>query len=339
MKKTVLVFLSVLFSITALHSQNDSLVSQTVEDGFGIEVQQENMDTMVALSDSVTNADSVLTVEDAAHLLKMDPVVDDETVLSNEDKMLPDSAKNAKELLMMRDLNPKDSLLEEKKVPEKRFITVGYTVGLTMTTYGLAGMDGESASFGPGAQVAINCDIPLGQTPICQYLSIQPELILSFRTTGLDLVMPRIDEAGDPVGARKYEATDRLLYMCVPVNVKASMRYKKGRPFVSLAPMLSVGLFGKRVSDETADFDYSGDEAIDLGDCSSTLLFQADTQEAQQKPLYNNIDFSLYSKVGYDFDSGLSVSLAFQLGLTDMMKSDGCLMKTRCLSLNVGYNF
>jgi len=328
--KKIAFALSLFFSVATVCAQNDSIESQQIEE---VSIESENNTEDVATIPAVVS-DSAAVAEVKAP----EVVVDDVTVLSDVDKALPDSARLAKEKQMMREFNPKDSLLEEKKVPEKRFITVGFSGGLNMTTYGLAGMDDQSASFGPGAELAINCDIPLGQTPVCQYLSIQPELIFSFRTTNLDLLVPMVDEAGDFVQYHKYTATDRLFYMNIPINFKASMRFKKGRPFVSLAPMLGIGLFGKRVSDGTPDLNYEDDGMADDGDCRSTLLFQADTQHAQEDPLYNNVDFSLYTKLGYDFDKGWSVYAAFQFGFVDLMAADG-LMKTRCLSLNVGYNF
>ncbi|MCQ2217718.1 MAG: PorT family protein [Paludibacteraceae bacterium] len=257
------------------------------------------------------------------------PQVDDATVLSDAEKSLPDSLRKVKEFQLMRELNPKDSLLEDKKVPEKRFITLGFTIGPTLSTYGLAGMDGCSAGFGPGVQVGINCDLPFGQTPVGQYFSIQPELLFSFRHTPLTLVGfvedGGVDEDGEPTGElQKFDAADDLLYMTVPINVKASARFKKGRVFASLAPMISLGLFGNQSSD---DYD-------------NRLLFQSDPDSQQEDPIYNNFDFSLYSRLGYDCDGGLTVSLGFQLGTLDMMKASGAgVMKSRCFSLNVGYNF
>ncbi|MBO4804874.1 MAG: outer membrane beta-barrel protein [Paludibacteraceae bacterium] len=254
--------------------------------------------------------------------------VDDSTVLSEEEKNLPDSLRQAKEFQLMRSLNPKDSLLEDKKVPEKRFITIGFTVGPTFSTYGLAGMNGSTAGWGPGVQLGINCDLPFGQKPVGQYFSIQPELLFSYRHVPMELVgfFPDggHDLEGEPTGSyEKYDATDDVIYMNVPINVKASARYKKGRAFVSLAPMISLGLYGNRTVDGL-----------------STLLFQSDADEQREEPMYNNFDFSFYPRLGYDSDKGLSVSVGFQMGFINMQKASGeGVIKNRSLSLNVGYNF
>lgn len=256
------------------------------------------------------------------------PGVDDYTMLTESDKALPDSLRQVKENQLMRGLNPKDSLLEDKKLPEKRFITLGFTVGPMLSTYSLDGMNGSTPGFGPGFQFGVNCDLPFGQTPVGQYFSIQPELLFSFRHTPIDLneFVPdgKFDLEGEPTGEyQKHEVTDDLFYVSLPINVKASARFKKGRVFASLAPMFSLGLFGNQSSD--AD--------------GNTLLFQSDPDAQQEDPLYNNFDISLYSRLGYDCDGGLSVSLGFQLGALNMLAEGDGALKARCFSVNVGYNF
>lgn len=267
-------------------------------------------------------------VDEVTPIAPAQPKVDDSTILSDSEKSLPDSLRNAREMELLREVNEMDSLAEDAKLPEKRFITLGFTAGPLLTTYGLAGMEGSSAGMGAGFQLGINCDLPFGATPIGQYFSIQPELLFAFYHTPLELneFVPNgeFDDEGEPKGEfQKHDVTDDLLYMTVPINVKASARFKKGRAFVSLAPMLSLGLFGNRSTDDR-----------------NILLFQSDPDYQQEDPVLRNIDCSLYSRLGYDWDSGLTVSLGFQLGMVDMVNVSGDgLMKMRALSLNVGYNF
>ena len=78
-------------------------------------------------------------------------------------------------------------------------------------------------------RAGLNFDIPFGQ-----YFSFQPELL--FATRG---------------GGYKAEGNhaEHLYYMDVPLNVKLSKRMNlsktmTGRPFVSLGPVLSLGMYG-----------------------------------------------------------------------------------------------
>lgn len=296
----------------------------------------------------MANPDSAIVIADpiVKEPIVEAPLVDDSTVLSEEEKSLPDSLRRVKEFQLMRSFNPKDSLLEDKRLPEKRFITIGFTVGAGLSTYGVTGENIKDPGFGPAVQLGINCDLPFGQSQIGQYFSIQPELLFSFRETPFKQVLfvedGGYDLEGEPTGEyEKFSSKDDLIYMSVPINVKASMRLYRtkksasrneetqktkvsnGRIFLSVAPMVSLGLFGNQTLDG-----------------HNLLLFQSDPDEQREDPIYNNVDFSLYSRLGYDWDSGLTASLAFQLGFVDMVKaSDAGSIKSRCLSINVGYNF
>lgn len=220
---------------------------------------------------------------------------------------------------------------EEKVSPPKQF-TLGVTAGFSMTTLA-SDFDSE---MGAGFKVGVNCDIP-----VSEYISIMPELIFAYKTAGinkldaLSLGLPEINEDKIVVDTK-----DKLFYMDIPVYVKGSLYYGIGRPFVAIGPMLSVGLYGEK-------------EIVD----SQILLFQGDPNpmfpfSAQEKPLYNNVDFSVNFKVGYDFDCGLSADFGFQLGMVNLLKfsdEEEALMKAfgleapslknRTFSLSLGYNF
>lgn len=261
----------------------------------------------------------------------------DATVLDGPNLLLPDSVRAERELQAMRELNPKDSLLEEKRLPEKRFFTVGAVAGLNASTYTVVNLDGASAGFGPGGQLGINCDIPLGQTPLWQYFTIQPELLFTFCSVPLSSLKVYRDNGYPIKQSQEVDVTDWFIQMNVPVTLKGSIRMGKGRTFLAVGPMFNLGLFGRRNSDDPSLY-------------ASSLLYQADPnlldkdgedlELRREKALYNDMDFSLYTKGGYDFDSGFSVSLAFRMGFVNLLKDvDYGVLHARTLFLNVGYNF
>jgi len=214
--------------------------------------------------------------------------------------------------------------MEEEQAPEPRSILLGVTAGVNMTTY-----SGDvEAKMGLGGQVGINCDIPIGQ-----YLSIMPELIFAYKTVKIDDLF----EAGDALIS--MESTDKLLYMNVPIHLKGSISTEAGRPFIAVGPMINVGLYGVNK----------------MGDYKM-LLFQSDPdsdiEEIREDALYNVLDFSVNLKAGFDFDFGLSISAAFQLGLTNMYKMTDerkliykelgmktPSQKSQTISVSLGYSF
>ncbi len=214
--------------------------------------------------------------------------------------------------------------MEETKAPASRSLLLGVTAGANMSTYS----SDRDPNMGFGGQIGINCDVPIDQ-----YFSIMPELIFAYKTVKIDDVF--LNNNNERIS---MESTDKMLYMSVPVNVKGSMHLGIGRPFIAVGPMISVGLYGQN----------------DVGD-SEILLFQSDSnsefKEYRENPPYNNVDFAINFKAGYDFDFGLSVSAAFQLGLVNMYKMPDSrktlykemgldtTQKSRSFSLVLGYNF
>ena len=205
-----------------------------------------------------------------------------------------------------------------------RPILLGVTVGANMTTYS----GDRNPKMGLGGQIGINCDIPIND-----YFSIMPELLFAYKTVDLDNVS--WDNNNELM---IMKSTDHLLYMNVPVYVKGSLHVGIGRPFIAIGPMINVGLYGEN---RGGDF--------------KLLLFQADPNagyvEYREKPPYNNLDFSVCAKAGYDFDFGLSISVAYQLGFANMYKmtNDRKLLynelgldtsqKNSTISVSLGYNF
>jgi len=213
---------------------------------------------------------------------------------------------------------------EEGSTYDSRRILLGATAGVNMTTYS----GDRNAEMGLGGQFGINCDIPVNES-----FSVMPELIFSYKTVKLDNIV--WDTSGDVL---RMESTDNLFYMNVPITVKWGMEMGPGRPFVALGPMISVGLFGHN-------------KMKDAGEDDTLLLFQSDPNSYlwayREKPIYNNLDFSAYLKLGYDFDFGLSTSLAFQYGFVNMYKQPEVFRESglkdsqtsMTFSFSIGYSY
>ena len=216
--------------------------------------------------------------------------------------------------------------MEEGPGSVSRPILLGVTAGVNMTTYS----GDRNPKMGLGGQIGINCDIPVND-----YFSIMPELIFAYKTVGLDNVS--WDNNYDLI---KIESTDNLVYMNVPIYVKLGTDLGPGRPFVAMGPMISVGLFGENKIKNTK---------------FKMLLFQADSNteflEYRETRAYDNIDFSVNLKAGYDFDFGLAFSAGLQWGLLNMYKMTDerealykeCGLDTsqgsRTFFVSLGYNF
>jgi hypothetical protein len=239
---------------------------------------------------------------------------------------------------------------------EGRRILLGATAGVNMTTYS----GDRNAEMGLGGQFGINCDIPVGES-----FSIMPELIFSFHSVNLD--NPVWDDATGNMFT--LESTDNLSFMNVPITVKWGTEMGPGRPFVALGPMISIGLFGKNKLKDTDAMrelheffcpkaNNPKDVKGEKGHCNyvhELLLFQSDpnsyVSEYRDSPIYNNLDFSAYLKLGYDFDMGLSLSAALQWGFSNMYKMSDAReafykeygldtsQKRRTFSFSVGYSF
>lgn len=197
-----------------------------------------------------------------------------------------------KDTATIESLNTRDSLVPEVAIPEVRLISLGVTAGLNMAGY-RTNMEGGGMRL--GGQVGVNMEFPIGQ-----YLAIQPEMILSLRGG-------KYDYAG-VYGVK--EPGESLLYMDVPINVKFSKRMGKGRPFISVAPMFSFGIYGSST--------YEGVGPDGSATETKISVFQCDPELEQEDAAYNNFDFGFCFKLGYDTDDFWSISAGYSIGLTEM---------------------
>ena len=191
----------------------------------------------------------------------------------------------------VNDPTPIAELEMQETLPEVRFVTIGASVALGGSFYRTDATSDGAAFCG---KAGINFDIPIGQV-----FSIQPELMFATRGGGFDL-------AGSTY-------TDHLFYMDLPINLKFSKRMSlgslHGRGFFSVAPVISMGLYGKGEK----EFGNSTTEYHPM---------QNDADKELADALYKNFEFSTSLRIGYDLDNGLSFAIGYQLGLTDIVSSD-----------------
>ena len=247
-----------------------------------------------------------------------------------------------------------DEFAEDEKV---QTIFLGFTAGYNQSFY----VGDRNSKWKPGAQIGMNCEVFIGNC-----FSIEPELIFSYKTVGVDNIVPsniyHYIGYEENLSFRIIKSTDRLWYASVPVNLKISYPFISGRPFIAFAPVLDIGLYGKNkvndygelksvLQDIGVPFDGNKGKIEDY----DQLLFQANPNDKafdfRMKPIYKNINFSFLVKAGIDFSSGLSLSAAYQIGLTNMYeitphskqfyKSVGMKLdqKMHTFSASLGYKF
>jgi len=163
---------------------------------------------------------------------------------------------------------------------------------------------------------------------IGDYFSVQPELLFSYKTVGTESIV--LTNIKHHVGEHEYfpvKSTDVLWYASIPVNLKISYPFISGRPFISVAPMLDLGLYGKNELDDYDELKSLLEEMklpVDRKKLKNydQLLFQANPNDPafdyRVDQVYRNVNFSLLFKAGLDFTSGFCISAAYQLGLTNM---------------------
>ncbi|MBO4331873.1 MAG: PorT family protein [Paludibacteraceae bacterium] len=180
-----------------------------------------------------------------------------------------------------------------KPLPEYRWTTIGVTFGGGLAWYNSTPINNR---FAPCLRGGLNFDVPIGQ-----WFSLQPELLFAVRGGGFKT------EVG-------YNVEDNLFYFDVPINCKFSkrMNFSKtctGRGFVSVGPVLSLGVFGKSTAKELDNEHPS----------VNNKLFQNNPDEETEHAIYRSFDFSLNFRLGYDFDSDWSFAIGYQLGLVNLM--------------------
>ncbi|MBR6042361.1 MAG: PorT family protein [Paludibacteraceae bacterium] len=241
-----------------------------------------------ALSQSVA---MFATIEDAQ------PVSDSTEVPASPILVVEDPVKKTSEVALDTTdyFDEQNDIVEmdaAKPLPEYRWTTIGVSFGGGLAWYNSKPVNNR---FAPCLRGGLNFDVPIGQ-----WFSLQPELLFAVRGGGFKT------EVG-------YNIEDNLFYFDVPINCKFSkrMNFSKtctGRGFVSVGPVLSLGVFGKSTAKGFDD-----KEPVD------NKLFQNNPDEETEHAIYRSFDFSFNFRLGYDFDSDWSFAIGYQLGVVNLM--------------------
>ena len=142
--------------------------------------------------------------------------------------------------------------------------------------------------------------------------AIQPELLLSSQGVKLEQSEPDFDY--------EFESKLNLLYLNIPVMAKF---YATEKFSIEAGPQIGFLLSAKSKFDETEDgITVSGDTDV--------------------KDSFESIDFGVNFGAGYDFTENLNVGLRYNLGLSNIAKTedgDDTEIKNSVFSLSVGYKF
>jgi long-subunit fatty acid transport protein len=145
---------------------------------------------------------------------------------------------------------------------------------------------------------------------ISDKFSIQPELLYSTQGSKFNLDVP--------YDGQDYstENTFKLAYINIPVMFKY---YAAAKFSLEAGPQIGFLVDSK---------------------LKTNVIGQSVSQDA--KDIFESIDFGLNLGAGYDFTKKLSVGIRYNLGLTNVMKTesgDNSEVKNSVFSLSVGYKF
>ncbi|CAM1370518.1 porin family protein [Tenacibaculum xiamenense] len=146
---------------------------------------------------------------------------------------------------------------------------------------------------------------------LSEKFSVQPELLFSRQGN------VAIFKGGTGVVMMDFEDKTRLDYLNVPVMLKY---YFIKKISVEVGPQIGVLLSAKSIIDDKS--------------------IPGDTQEKRDiKDHIESIDFGVNFGVGSKLENGINFGLRYNLGVTDIVKSDENTLKNRVFQVFLGYNF
>lgn len=145
----------------------------------------------------------------------------------------------------------------------------------------------------------------------------------------------KFDGAGDPNNGDNFlpsiDATNKLYYAELPINVVYNVNLSSGRLFFGAGPSVGYGLFGKAKVTYGNPFDPSEKET------EETDAFK---KEEDGGAGFKRFDFGANAIAGYQFNNGLFINAGYLMGFGNVIDSeDGESMKNRGLQLTVGFMF
>ena len=212
------------------------------------------------------------------------------------------------------------------------------------------------------------------EIPVGGFFSVQPELLFSSKGARCEILntytYPPVYGRSDDIYRMRYVYHPG--YIELPVYLKAGFEAGQGKFMVGIGPYFAYGVGGKLKANmkintslsETFPPEKLGEKLIAVGK-GERYLFKADQlkMDVTQIDLYLNIsnmtEEDLFDKnllvcsslkrfdagfvgfIGYEFDSGFSLTAGYQIGFNNINNSDenDDNIKNRTISLSVGYKF
>lgn len=170
----------------------------------------------------------------------------------------------------------------------------------------------------PGFHVGVFYNFELKNT-----LSFQPEI--HFTSKGTSSMLSGAAVIGFPVDS-KVELT--TYYLDIPLNVKSTFDLFKNKMYVTLGPVIGIGLAGKYKNSMTL----MGETTTDSGD----IKFGSNADSDDMKRL----DVGIGAGVGYQLNH-LQFGINYNYGLLNVSAntSNGTINYNRNLSVTIGYTF
>lgn len=180
-------------------------------------------------------------------------------------------------------------------------ISGGVKADANMANFLLTDLDAQKSTMKVGASLGGFMKVEFGEN-----FALQPELLFHYKQSKM--------ETG------KLEDDFEYWGMEIPVYAIGQMKMGAGKGFVGVGPYVGYG-FSAKYKDADKDL-YKKDKLTD-------------------KAVLNRWDFGLGATLGYEFNSGFSVSASYKIGLIDTLDAlkDDATMRNQSVSLGVGYRF
>jgi hypothetical protein len=198
-------------------------------------------------------------------------------------------------------------------------VKFGISGGLNESILSLQSTTNNDNSRLTGFQAGIFSDIDFG----C--ISLSPGLF--YTTKGQKNISSLSDATSGSIFYSKGQVTYN--YLELPVNVLYNVKVGAGKFFIGGGPYLAYGLSGKakRITTVTQN------GATTTNDENYTLTFGSTDNDIKR------FDFGLGALGGFQLSNGVSISVGYQRGLTNVENSSTSTAKNNVMTVSLGYAF
>jgi hypothetical protein len=153
---------------------------------------------------------------------------------------------------------------------------------------------------------------------------------INFLQHGLKLTAFEPSSGGDAPSIL-VDANSTLNYLQVPVNFLYTVPVASMQLFAGAGPYFNYGISGKTKLKMTLTSPYINETVEEKDD-----LFKEETPDETS---LKRFDFGVGAVAGVKFNNGMFVNAGYQLGLSNIDKTEGNTYKNRGLQLTIGYFF